>query len=233
MFNKDKLIELFGKEWYEVLSEYISGKDFYQLACKITELRKTKEIYPISANIFRCFRETPYNKVKVVIVGQEPMKEKNYNDGLAFSNSLSKDISSTLKVILKEVDNCYPENIDRIDYGRLDLQDLSRWSSQGCLLLNIALTIERGKVASHLDIWKNFTEEVFKTLNLRNDIIICFLGKEAKMYSKLINNPTITIMRITHPSAELYSPNQGFLNSNIFKDINAELSKRNLKEIIW
>jgi len=231
--DKSKLIELFGNSWYEALSEYISGKDFYQLACKITELRKTKEIYPISANIFRCFRETPYDKVKVVIVGQEPYKEKDYNDGLAFSNSLSKDISPTLKVILKEVDNCYPENIDRIDYGRLDLQDLSRWSAQGVLLLNVALTIEKGKVASHLDIWRNFTEEVFKVLNKRNDIIIYLLGKEAKIYSKLINNPSITILQYTSPNAELYSPNQGFLNSNIFRDINTELSNRNKSQIIW
>jgi len=233
MFNREVLERLLGKEWHISLSDYVSGRDFYQLACKITELRKIKEIYPNRENIFRCFRETPYNKVKVVIAGQEPYKEKDYNDGLAFSNNLSKNISPTLKVILKEVDNCYSENIDRIDYGRLDLQDLSRWSSQGCLLLNIALTIERGKVASHLDIWKNFTEEVFKALNLRSDIIIIFLGKEAKMYSKLINNPTITLLSLVHPSSELYSPNQGFLNSEIFKEINKEILARNQKEIIW
>lgn len=72
--NKDKLIELFGKEWYEALSEYISGKDFYQLACKITELRKTKEIYPSRENVFRCFRECKYNLIKVVIIGQDNLE---------------------------------------------------------------------------------------------------------------------------------------------------------------
>ena len=233
MFNKDKLIQLFGLSWSEALSEYISGKDFYQIACRITELRKTKEIYPSSENIFRGFREVPYDKIKVCIISQDPYPTTSYADGLAFSNSLSKDISPTLKIILKEVDNCYPENVDRVDYGRLDLQNLSRWCKQGVSLLNCSLTIEKGKVGSHLDMWRNFTTEVFKALNRRNDIIICLLGKEAKSYSKLINNPTITVLKYVHPSSEIYSPNQGFLNSGIFKKINSELLARNKSAIIF
>lgn len=232
MFSKDKLIQLFGEMWYEALSEYISGKDFYQLACRITELRKTKEIYPSSENIFRAFRETPYDKIKCVLYAQDVYPTATYGDGLAFSNSLSKDISPTLKIILKEVDNCYPENVDRIDYGRLDLQNLSRWCKQGVALLNCSLTVEKGKVGSHLELWNNFTTEVFRALNKKRDIIIVLLGKEVKMYSKLINNPTITLLQYSHPSTHLYG-GEGFLNKGMFKEINKELNARNLKEIIW
>lgn len=232
MFHKDKLQELFGKSWSEALSEYISGKDFYQLACKITELRKTTEIYPSKENIFRAFRECPYDKLKISIIGQDPYPTASYADGLAFSNSLSRDISPTLKIILKEVDNCYPENIDRMDYGKLDPQDLSRWSKQGVGLFNIALTIEKGKVASHLDMWKNFTIEVFKALNRKSDIVVVLLGKEVKTYSKLINNPTITVLEYSHPSIHLYG-GEGFVNKGIFKEINKQLLARNLKEVVW
>lgn len=231
--TKEIAIQLFGLEWSEALDqEYLDSKAFSSLAFKIAKERETKTIYPNRENVFRCFRETPYDKVRVCIVAQDVYPQESYGDGLAFSNSLSKDISPTLKIILKEVDNCYPENIDRIDYGRLDLQDLSRWSKQGCLLLNVALTIEKGKVGSHLELWNNFTIEVFKALNNKNDIIICLLGKEAKSYSKLINNPTITLLQYSHPSIHLYG-GEGFLNKGMFREINESLLTRNKSQIIW
>ena len=233
MVDKEVYIKLFGKSWTEALGqEYLDSKAFSNLAYRIAKERETKTIYPSRENVFRCFRETPYDKIKICLISQDPYPTESYADGLAFSNSLSKDISPTLKIILKEVDNCYPENIGRIDYGRLDLQNLSRWSAQGILLLNVALTIEKGKVGSHLELWREFTIEVFKTLNKRNDIILCLLGKEAKSYSKLINNPTITLLEYSHPNIHLYG-GEGFLNKQMFKAINWELNVRNLKEIVF
>ena len=232
MFSKDKLIQLFGIEWTEALSEYISGKDFYQLACRITELRKTKEIYPSSENIFRAFRETPYDKIKCVLYAQDVYPTATYGDGLAFSNSLSKDISPTLKIILKEVDNCYPQNVDRIDYGRLDLQDLSRWSKQGILLLNAALTVEKGKAGSHLELWKPFTVKILQTLNTKNEVIWLLLGKEAQGYKKYITNQTHSIIEAAHPAVSCYG-GSGFFDSNIFRECNNQLLARNKKELVW
>lgn len=232
-FSKDKLIELFGKEWQEALSEYISDKDFYQLACKITELRKTKEIYPSRENVFRCFRETSYDKVKCIVLALDPYNDKEESsDGLCFSNSRSKTISPSLRNILKEIDDEYPENKELITHGKLDPQDLSRWSKQGVLLLNSALTVEKGNPGSHLELWKPFTEEVFKALSRRQDLVWILLGKEAMKFKELITNQTHSIITAAHPAVHSYG-GTGFFGSNVFRKTNEELSKRNLKEIVF
>ena len=231
MFSKEQLIELFGIEWFEVLGEYLNSPNFTTIAIKLAELRRTKEIYP-KKGVFKCFKETPYSKIKCVIVGQEPFIKEEYNDGLAFSNSLSKDISPTLKIILKEVDNCYPENVDRIDYGKLDLQNLIRWTKQGVMLYNTSLTVEKGKVASHLELWKPFTIKIIQTLNTKNDIIWLFLGKESQFFTKFVTNSSHTVILAAHPAVSCYG-GTGFFGSDCFKKINFELLARNRKEIIW
>jgi len=232
MLDKEKLISLFGLEWYEALSEYISGKDFYQLACKISQLRLTKEIYPSRENIFRCFRETPYNKVKTVLLAMDPYHDGSA-DGLAFSNSMSKTISPSLRNILKEIDDEYPENKELITHGKLDPQDLSRLAKQGVLLLNSSLTVEKGKAGSHLELWKPFTIKILQTLNTKNDIIWLFLGKESQIYAKFATNITHSVLKVSHPAAELYKPNAGFFGSNCFRECNNQLLARNKKEVVW
>ena len=232
MLSTTQLQLLFGKEWSEALSEYISGKDFYQLACKITELRKTKEIYPSRENVFRCFRETSYDKVRVVMVALDPYNNApEFPDGLAFSNSMSKTISPSLRNILKEINDEYPENKELITHGKLDPQDLSRWSKQGVLLLNSALTVEKGKAGSHLELWKPFTEEVFKALNRRQDLVWILLGKEAMKFKELIINQTHSIITAAHPAIHSYG-GTGFFGSNVFRKANKQLEARNKQIVI-
>ena len=231
MLLKDKLIQLFGVEWQEALSEYISGKDFYQLACKISQLRLTKEIYPSRENVFRCFRETPYNKVKTVLLAMDPYHDGSA-DGLAFSNSMSKTISPSLRNILKEIDDEYPENKELITHGKLDPQDLSRLAKQGVLLLNSALTVEKGKAGSHLELWREFTKKVIASLQLKNDVIWLFLGKDAGKFSKFIVNPSHIVISAAHPAVSCYG-GTGFFGSGVFKQVNKELSALNKSEIIW
>jgi uracil-DNA glycosylase len=232
MIPKDKLIEMFGEFWYKVLEEYISSKAFTKLASTITALRHKKTIYPPRELIFRAFKETPYTKVKVILLAQNPYHNGSM-DGLAFSNNLTDEISPALKILLQEIDNEYPEWKEEINYGRLDRQDLHRWAKQGVLLLNTALTIEKGNLGSHLELWAEFTAFVLKKLNEKNEIIWILLGKEAQKYTKFATNKTHSILTASHPAAEVYNKDAGFFGSNIFKEANTELELRNMNVIQW
>ena len=130
-----------------------------------------------------------------------PYNDKEVSaDGLCFSNSTSKTISPSLRNILKEIDDEYPENKELITHGKLDPQDLSRLAKQGVLLLNSALTVERGKAGSHLELWREFTEKVIASLQLKNDVIWLFLGRDAGKFSKFIVNPSHIVISAAHPA---------------------------------
>ena len=231
--NRKLLEDLFSSSWVDALGEnFFSSTGFTYIGNYIAKLRETTTIYPDRKDIFKAFRLTPFNEVKVVILGQDCYHDGSA-DGLAFSNSKSTTISPSLKNILKEIEDEFPENKDIITHGRLDLQDLSRWSKQGVLLLNAALTVEKGKAGSHLELWKPFTIKILQTLNTKNDIIWLFLGKESQIYAKFATNITHSILKVSHPAAEVYKSNAGFFGSNCFKKINFELLARNRKEIIW
>ena len=231
--NRKLLEDLFSSSWVDALGEnFFSSTGFTYIGNYIAKLRETTTIYPDRKDIFKAFRLTPFDEVKVVILGQDCYHDGSA-DGLAFSNSKSNTTSPPLKNILKEIEDEFPENKDIITHGRLDLQDLSRWSKQGVLLLNAALTVEKGKAGSHLELWKPFTIKIIQTLNTKNDIIWLFLGKESQIFTKFATNITHSILKVSHPAAELYKPNAGFFDSNCFKKINEELLARNRKEIVW
>ena len=232
--NRKLLEDLFSSSWVDALGEnFFSSTGFTYIGNYIAKLRETTTIYPDRKDIFKAFRLTPFDEVKVVILAMDPYPIEGQADGLAFSNSKSNTISPSLKNILKEIEDEFPENKDIITHGRLDLQDLSRWSNQGVLLLNAALTAEKGKAGSHLELWRPFTIKIIQTLNTKNDIIWLFLGKESQIFTKFATNITHSILKVSHPAAELYKPNAGFFDSNCFKKINEELLARNRKEIVW
>ena len=232
--HKRVLEDLFSSSWVDALGEsFFSSTGFTYIGNYIAKLRETTTIYPDRKDIFKAFRLTPFNEVKVVILAMDPYPIEGQADGLAFSNSKSNTISPSLKNILKEIDDEFPENKDIITHGRLDLQDLSRWSKQGVLLLNAALTVEKGKAGSHLELWKPFTVKIVQTLNTKNDIIWLFLGKESQNFAKFVTNLSHTVILAAHPAAEVYKSNAGFFGSNCFKKINFELLARNRKEVVW
>jgi uracil-DNA glycosylase len=230
--NRKLLEDLFSSSWVDALGEsFFSSTGFTYIGNYIAKLRETTTIYPDRKDIFKAFRLTPFNEVKVVILGQDCYHDGSA-DGLAFSNSKSNTISPSLKNILKEIEDEFPENKNIITHGRLDLQDLSRWSKQGVLLLNAALTVEKGKAGSHLELWKPFTIKIIQTLNTKNDIIWLFLGKESQIYTKFVTNSSHTVILAAHPAVSCYG-STGFFGSNVFRKVNEELEARNKQIIIW
>lgn len=225
--------KMFGPSWVRYLKHYIYTKKFIRIGKAIHRERSIYKVYPEREDLFRCFRVTPIETMKVVILGQDPYHNPNSADGLAFSNSRTKNISPSLRNILKEVDNCYPEHVDNTDYGRSDRKDLARWGVQGVLLLNTAQTVREKSPGSHHHLWDEFTDEIINVINEELDIVWILLGSKSQSFIPKISKQHC-ILKAPHPAAEIYSGGSaGFFDSKIFKRANNELNKRNRGQIHW
>ena len=214
---KDGYIAMFGKDWYEVLEDFITQPVFFNIANNLKRKRSTTKVIPDSKLVFRAFRETGYYQTKVVIIG-------DYNtNGLAFC--CANRLTNTIEVdnFLKEIDRTYPERKNNIDFDNIDRGDLSRWARQGVLLFSVALTMD---TKPHYEYWKPFIEEVLKKLNERYNLIFVFMGKETHKFKDLISQYNM-IIPCPHPSTD------EFVGSRVFVEINERLNALNKKEIVW
>ena len=198
-------------------------------ASALIELNKqvdqNKKFTPKFKNIFRSFELCPFEDLKVVIVGQDPYPQEDVADGVSFSCSNTNKEQPSLRYIFDELQNQYP-NASR------DC-DLSRWSKQGVLMLNTALTCEINNIGSHVLLWKDFMTDVFiNTLNKHhNDLQFVFLGKKSEVFGKYIDDRH-TKHFVIHPAAAAYRGGKWNCD-NLFKKINENLKQKNKKEIQW
>jgi uracil-DNA glycosylase len=190
------------------------------------EKQARKLIYPKSDHIFNAFNLTPFNEVKVVIIGQDPYHGPNQAHGLCFSVLPGVKIPPSLKNIYKELQTDL--NIKPVNHGFLE-----SWAKQGVLLLNAVLTVEDGKAASHQGRgWEQFTDHVIELLNQREKPVIFVLwGKYAEGKAKLINHEKHTVLKSAHPSP--FSAHQGFLGNKHFSKINNILTSNGMEAINW
>jgi len=195
----------------------------------LVELKKCsdegKKFTPEFKNIFKSFELCSYQNLKVVIVGQDPYPQEGVADGVSFSCSRTKKEQPSLRYIFDELQNQYPD-------ASRDC-DLSRWSKQGVLMLNTALTCEVNNIGSHVSIWKDFMVDVFiNTLNKHhNDLQFVFLGKKSEVFGKYIDNRH-TKHFVIHPAAAAYRGGK-WDSDNLFKKINENLKERGEEEIQW
>jgi len=229
---KDKLISMLGKDWYEVLSEYLHSQSFLSIGKFIKNQRVKHTVYPESKLVFRAFRETGYYQTKVLMLGQDP-----YFDGVTIANGLAfccgdsiKD-SPSMQFILKEIDLEYPDKQFDIGNGNLDRGNFTRLAHQGVLLLNKALTVVKNKPKSHMKQWEDFTKKIVQTLdNKPGGVVFLLLGKDAQSVKPYIKN--CSIVEAAHPATHAYR-GEGFLGSEVFKKVNEELKNLNKSEIHW
>lgn len=227
-----QLMSMFGKDWYEELTEFLHTKTFLDIAKYVREKRKITTVYPETELVFKAFRETGYLHTKVVLFDKSPYHDGSA-DGLAFSCSKnSTSCSPSLQIMLQEIENSYPENKNSIEEGKLDPWDLTRWARQGVLLLNTALTVEEGTPKSHLFMWSSFLKAVIQALNKRTDIVYLLLGQDIQKLTPILN-PKNKIISVPHPGLEVFKPGVGFLGSNVFRQVNEHLNAINKQEIIW
>src|SRR5574343_27033 len=197
---KSKLHEkLIPSGWGIKLRNFTQSVEFdHVLEFLAQQAEAGKRFTPPLKYLFRAFEECPYSDVKVVIVGMDPYLQLGVADGIPFSCSLTGKEQPPLKHIFNAIESTYQlENYSR------DV-DLKRWSNQGILLLNAALTTEIGKSGAHLKAWESFTSHVLEVLNSYNSgLVFVFMGRDAQAYATLIGEHHFKIM-VSHPASDAY-----------------------------
>lgn len=191
------------------------------------EREKGKEIYPPENDIFNAFNYCSKEKIKVVILGQDPYHGSGQAHGLAFSVRPSVKTPPSLINIYKELQSDI-SGFEKPNHGYL-----KQWAEQGVLLLNTALTVEAAKPGSHSDIgWHIFTDHVIKHINENlNNLVFVLWGAHAQSKIPLININKHIILKSPHPSP--FSAHRGFLGNQHFSKINEHLTQHNIAKINW
>lgn len=199
----DNFKDQFDESWHEWVRPIVTSMPFAEDFAKLREFGKTQRIIPSRAsnNLFRCFRETKFQDVRVVVVGLSPYNAL-YNgeeiaDGLAMSCSITKKEQPTLTQWYNAMEQEFGGDIVREP-------DLSYLAQRGVLLYNKSMTTPMGNATGHLEVWEYFTERLFKTAISHLDVPVIALGKEAaKVHSHLL--PWQSFFQLKHPASASYA----------------------------
>jgi uracil-DNA glycosylase len=214
-------------EWAKVLQDYFSSEQFQKLTGFVREEYTKKSVYPKPQDIFKAFWLTPFSKVQVVILGQDPYHGTNQAHGLSFSVPENVPVPPSLQNIYKEIQS---------DLGiKKDFKNgnLEAWASQGVLLLNAILTVVAHSPASHREKgWEEFTDTIIKTISdKRENVVFMLWGNFAKSKKVLIDSKKHLILEAPHPSP--FSAYSGFMGCKHFSKCNEYLRQCGKKEIMW
>lgn len=212
--------------WKEALSDQWESAYFASLARFVREQYSRSTIYPQASKIFAAFDACPFDKVKVVILGQDPYHEPGQAHGLCFSVQTGVAIPPSLENIFKEISADL--NIETYRDG-----NLSRWASQGVLLLNSILTVEAHKAGSHRGQgWEEFTDAVVSTLSReRSGLVFILWGSYAIRKGEAIDRSKHLVLTSAHPSP--LSAYRGFFGNHHFSRANAWLKQHGCDTIDW
>lgn len=218
-----KAQSLFGLEWSDFLWEEINNDAFLKLTSKLQlDTLNNIEICPNKEDIFKAFRLTNLPDIKVVIIGQDPYHSiinntKKVATGLAFGINNSGYIPPSLKNIIKELESDLNVLALNFDYT------MESWANQGVLMLNTALTVQKGNPGSHAEYWKSFTIKVMEILNKKgNNIVFILWGSHAQSFKKYLTNSTFKFIESSHPSP--FSAHHSFFGSKPFSKTNFYLN---------
>ncbi len=215
-----------GNDWDSILTGEFDKEYYKELRKFLVSEYRTTTIYPDMHDIFNAFKYTPYENVKVVILGQDPYHEPGQAHGLCFSVKKGVPKPPSLVNIFKELE---------ADLGIAPPSHgcLTDWAAQGVLLLNTVLTVRRGQANSHKGKgWEIFTDRVIALLNEREKPIVFMLwGANAKSKREIITNPNHIIITGAHPSP--LSAHNGFFGGRYFSRTNAYLTEKGEVPIDW
>lgn len=215
-----------GNDWDKLLEGEFSKPYYLELRNFLKAEYKAHTIYPDMYDIFNALKYTPYNKAKVLILGQDPYHEPGQAHGLAFSVKKGTEPPPSLKNIYKELST---------DVGFVPPLhgELTKWAEQGVLLLNTSLTVRRSQANSHRGKgWEVFTDRVIELLNQRETPMVFMLwGNNAKAKAPLITNPRHLVLTAPHPSP--LSAFSGFFGCKHFSKCNDFLKNNGIEPIDW
>lgn len=211
--------------WKKILEPEFNKPYWKSLTDSVRTQYTSEVVYPPAQHVFSAFNLCPFDKVKVLIVGQDPYHGVGQANGLSFSVNDGVNLPPSLRNIFKEI---------KSDLGITPLPsgDLSRWATQGVLMLNSVLTVLAHKPASHAGIgWEQFTDAVIQTLNdNRTNIVYLLWGKYAQKKGEVIDRENNLVLTSGHPSP--YSESL-FFGKHHFSQCNQYLSEHNLTPIDW
>jgi uracil-DNA glycosylase len=212
--------------WRSHLDEETQKPYFQQLETFLDEERKNYTIFPPEADIFSALELTPYDRVKVLLLGQDPYHDDNQAHGLCFSVKPGIKTPPSLVNIYKELQSDLGLEIPKHGY-------LIDWAQQGILMLNAVLTVRAHTANSHKDRgWETFTDAIISKVNEKPDPVIFLLwGGYAQKKVKLIDTSKHIIIKSAHPSP--LSARNGFFGSKPFSTINSQLKSIGQPEIDW
>ena len=215
-----------NSEWKAFLKEELNSNDFQAIISTLLIERKNHTIFPKNDAIFNAFNFTIPNKIKVVILGQDPYHRESQAHGLAFSVPNGVKIPPSLRNIFKELKN-------DLNYSISSNGNLESWAKQGVLMLNASLTVREKVAGSHQKLgWETFTDGVIKKISDKKEGIIFLLwGAFAQKKLELIDKRKHHILITSHPSP--FSAYRGFLGCNHFSKTNKILIKNNQQTINW
>ena len=210
--------------WKSVLADEMEKSYFKELQSFLDKEYKEQTIYPVRSDIGSAFRVTPFNEVKVVILGQDPYHGVGQAHGMSFSVKPGVKIPPSLRNMYKELAEDIGCSIPTSGY-------LESWAQQGVLLLNTVLTVRAGQANSHKGMgWETFTDAVIQKLSEREKPVIFVLwGKPAQSKKALIDERKHAIIEAPHPSP--LSAHRGFFGSKPYSNINAKLLEQGQKPI--
>jgi len=211
--------------WNDLIQEELNKSYFKELVHFLKEEDKLKTILPPKDDRLSCFKLTPFDEVKVVIIGQDPYHNIGQAHGLAFSVEKGA-YPPSLK-------NIYKELVDDLSIKYPTTGNLTSWAKQGVLLLNTVLTVVLHEPMSHQKKgWEEFTLEVVKQINLKNTPVVFILwGSHAIKFKAYLNNPNHLILTSVHPSP--LSAHRGFFGSKPFSKTNQYLINHQQNPIHW
>lgn len=212
---KEKLQSEFAQEYFVQLTEFV--KKEYQEG----------KVYPAPKNIFRAFELCPFDTVKVVILGQDPYHGEKQANGLSFAVDSRVAVPPSLQNIFKEIENDLAKPLVHRD------GDLTRWATQGVLLLNATLTVQAHKAGSHQGRgWEQFTDAVIKVLSEeRVHLVFMLWGNYARTKGAHIDRSKHLVLEAPHPSP--FSATSGFFGSRHFSKANEYLAQHGQAPIDW
>lgn len=217
---------MFGNDWDEVLQEEVQKPYFQELRYTLAREYKQHTVYPPKELLFSALKLTPYERTRVVILGQDPYHGPGQAHGLSFSVLPGVRFPPSLQNIYKELESDL--GISAPNHGYL-----LHWAEQGVLMLNAVLTVREGQPNSHKGLgWERFTDAIMMKLNERDEPLVFILwGSYAQQKGAFIDRRRHMVIRSPHPSP--LSAHRGFLGSRPFSQTNDFLREQGLGPIDW
>jgi len=214
------------QSWKDQLKDEFEKDYFVKLTDFVREEYKTKQIFPPAKLIFNAFEHTPFDKVKVVILGQDPYHNDGQAHGLSFSVPDGMPAPPSLVNIFKEINRDLGIPVPKSG-------NLTRWANQGVLLLNATLTVQAHTAGSHQKKgWEPFTDAAIKQLaDKRENIVFILWGAYAQKKAMMIDPNKHLVLKSVHPSP--LSAHNGFFGNNHFSEANKYLESKGISPIEW